>query len=787
MLEYMDKNTEDKNTKTEKKKKKIRISNRVKSIFKITSVIVSAGFLLTLGAGTGYVASIVKNEPVRTFSSIKEKVNDNTFTTNAYYRDNTPIGQLQSQENRLPVKLNQVSPYLLDAIVATEDKNFYEHFGVDIYGFSRAVYQQITGADVKTGGSTLTQQLVKQAFLTPEKTATRKVKEIFLALRLERALEKDEILEAYVNRMYFGKNQTGSNLYGVEAAAKGYFGVHAKDLSLAQAAYLAGMLQLPGKYLPTTDSGYKAGMARQKIVLQRMLETGKITQKQHDDAVKVNLKSQLKTTQTKVFDEYPYLHDEIFRRAAEILVEQEIAKNPALKKDSRQALIEDKILEVRDGGYHIYTTIDQNVYDTMQKIGQNPSNFGGPRTDWETGKVYPEQIGAVMINNKTGAILGMLEGRGYEQGAYNRATMAKRQPGSTMKPIAVYGPAVEEGIVQPGTIVVDEPISIGSWSPNNADNKFSGPMTVRTALQWSRNIPAIKVFLATGIVKSLSYVKEMGVTSLVLDKDVVINGQRFNDKNASSAIGGLTYGITVEELTNAYATFANQGQFIDAYLIEKIEDTNHKVIYQHKITPKTVFSPQTAWLLTDMMRSVVLGGTATSVQQYTSGRIVAGKTGTTNNDKDSWFVGYTPDITLGVWFGFDNQKFTNINTARAKTIWGKIFSEVVNSQPSISPAGRGFSQPGGIVSRTIDKTNGYLATPDSKNKVNEYFKANSAPNKYSPKPEEEKKDKPDNKDNKPKPKPNEPDKPQEKPDNKPDSPNDATPPGRTNPGEDEEN
>lgn len=151
MLEYMDKNTEDKNTKTEKKKKKIRISNRVKSIFKITSVIVSAGFLLTLGAGTGYVASIVKNEPVRTFSSIKEKVNDNTFTTNAYYRDNTPIGQLQSQENRLPVKLNQVSPYLLDAIVATEDKNFYEHFGVDIYGFSRAVYQQITGADVKTG------------------------------------------------------------------------------------------------------------------------------------------------------------------------------------------------------------------------------------------------------------------------------------------------------------------------------------------------------------------------------------------------------------------------------------------------------------------------------------------------------------------------------------------------------------------------------------------------------------------------------------------------------------
>ena len=768
MLVYMGKTTEDKNTKADKKKKKNLISKRMKSILKTVSVILGAGFLLICGAGTGYVASIVKNEPVRTFSSIKEKVNDNSFTTNAYFRDNTTIGQLQSHENRFPVTLNEVSPYLLNAIIATEDKNFYEHYGVDFYGFSRAVYQQITGADVKTGGSTLTQQLVKQTFLTPEKTATRKVKEIFLSFRLERALEKDEILEAYINRMYFGKNNTGSNLYGVEAAAKGYFGVHAKDLTLAQSAYLAGMLQLPGKYLPTTESGYKAGMTRQKIVLQRMLETEKISQKQHDDAIKVNLKSQLKTTQIKVFDEYPYLHEEIFRRAAEILVDEAIAKNPALKKDSRAALIEDKKLEVQNGGYHIYTTIDKNVYETMQNIGQNPSNFSGNR------KGFPEQVGAVMINNKTGAILGMLEGRGYEQGAYNRATMAKRQPGSTMKPIGVYGPAVEEGIVQPGTIVVDEPFSYGGYSPSNADNKFSGPMTVRTALQWSRNIPAVKVFLATGIAKSLSYVKANGVTSI---DDV-------NDYVAPAAIGGLFNGITVEEMTNAYATFANQGQFIDAYLIEKIEDANHKVIYQHKVQPKPVFSPQTAWLLTDMMRSVIQGGTAMSVQQYTSGRIVAGKTGTTNNDKDSWFIGYTPDITLGVWTGYD-KGFTDIYTQRAKIIWGKIFSEVVNSQPSISPAGRGFSQPGGIVSRTIDKSNGYLATPDSQNKLNEYFNSKNTPTKYSPKPEE--KDKPDPKDNKPIPtNPDQPDQPQEKPNDGQVPPDDSTPAGRTNPGQEEE-
>lgn len=789
MLEYMDKTTEDRKTKPDEKKKRKKknlLSKRTKSILKIASVIVGAGFLLTFGAGTGYVASIVKNEPVRTFSSIKEKVDDNSFTTNAYYRDNTQIGQLQSQENRLPVKLDQVSPYLLNAIIATEDKNFYDHFGVDLFGFSRAVFQQITRSDIKTGGSTLTQQLVKQAFLTPEKTATRKVKEIFLSIRLERALKKDEILEAYINRMYFGKNNKGSNLYGVEAAAKGYFGVPAKDLTLPQAAYLAGMLQLPGKYLPTTESGYKAGMARQKIVLQRMLETEKITQKQHDDAIKVDLKSQLKTTQIKVFDEYPYLHEEIFRRAAEILVEQEIAKNPDLKTDNRKALIDNMKLEIRDGGYHIYTTIDKNVYETMQNIGQNPANFSGNRKDWKTGEVFPEQVGAVMINNKTGAILGMLEGRGYEHGAYNRATMAKRQPGSTIKPIAVYGPAVQEGIVQPGTIVVDEPFSYGGYSPSNADNKFSGPMTVRTALQWSRNIPAVKVFLATGINKSLSYTNANGVTSLVLDKDVVINGKRYNDRNPSSAIGGLTYGITVEEMTNAYATFANQGQFVDAYLIEKIEDPNHKLIYQHKITPKPVFSPQTSWLLTDMMRSVIQGGTAQSVKQYTSGRIVAGKTGTTNNDKDSWFIGYTPDITLGVWTGYD-KGFTRIYTERAKIIWGKIFSEVVNSQPSISPAGRGFSQPGGIVSRTIDKSNGFLATPDSKDKVNEYFNSNNSPTKYSPKPEEEDKPNPEDKEpdqkdkNSDQPKP-----PQDKPDDGQAPPDDATPPGNTDPKEQEE-
>lgn len=716
----MDKNPEDQNQTSSLKKKRVFFSARFKAILKVSSAVLGAGILFGIGTGTGYVASLVKNDPVRSYNSIYQKINSNSLTSFAYFKDKSLIGQLRTEEDRRPVKSSDVSPYLINAIIATEDKTFYTNNGVDFNGFFRAAYEQLTGASVKTGGSTLTQQLIKQTILSPEKTSARKAKEIFLAIRVNSMFTKQQILDAYINRMYLGKSESGTNLYGVQAAAIGIFGVSAKDLNLAQSAYIAGMLQSPAKYIPFTDKGLKAGMNREKMVLQRMLENGKITKKDYDDALKVDLSKQLKSAQVKVSDHYPYLSNEIERRTAEILVDQEIAKNPELKKEDRNAMVDDKMLEVMQGGYQIYTTIDKNVYDTMHQVAQSGSDiFDGNRT--ANGKVLPEQVGAVMIDNKTGAILGMLEGRGTEYSQINYAT-SPRQPGSTMKPIAVYGPAMEQGVVQPGTVIMDEPYSVGSYSPNNDDKSFHGPVTVRTAVQWSYNIPAVKTFMKTGINTSLSYVKKMGVTSLVED------GAN-SDYNPSSAIGGLTYGISIEQLTNAYGTFANQGNFIHDYMIERIEDSNHKAIYQHETQSTSVFSPQTAYLMTDMMRNVVQNGTARFARNYTSGRDVAGKTGTSQNKKDIVFVGVTPDISMGVWVGYDNT-FNVGNGGAAQQVWGKIFSQVVGSQPNLI-SDRRFNMPNGLVQRTIDKTNGDLATPQTASTATDYFNNKYVPVKYS--------------------------------------------------------
>ncbi|WP_286885734.1 transglycosylase domain-containing protein [Aneurinibacillus sp. UBA3580] len=682
-------------------------------VFQVSAILFFMGVLFAGGTAAGYVASLVKSDPVRSYNEIYQKISANNLTGFAYFRDKKMIGQLITAEDRRLVSHKEVSPHLIDAIIATEDKYFYEHNGIVPSAIARAALQQITNSPVQTGGSTLTQQLIKQTILSPKVTPERKFKEIFLALRMERMFSKEQILDAYINKMYFGQNANRTNLYGVQAAAKGIFGVDAKDLNIAQSAYLAGMLQAPYSYIPFKEKGLKLGKERQKLVLSRMLENGKITKQQYDEALAYDIKAHLLTNPPKpAIERYPYLMIEIEERAAKILLDQDFEKNPELKNEPYSKLLEEKRMAVRQGGYHIYTTIDQKIYDKMHAIAKDPNNFGPDRNPIGDKKM-PQQVAAVLLDNKTGAIIGMIEGRDNGIEKTNFAT-SPRQPGSTIKSIGVYAPAIEEGIISPNSIVVDEETEFRGYKPSNYGESFKGPMTVRQALARSQNIPAVKVYFETGVEKSLNYVKKMGVTSIVKD-----------DYYLSTALGGFTKGISVEEMTNAYATFPNGGNFVDAYMIERIVDSEGETVYQHKPKPVRVFSPQTSWMMTDMMRDVIEYGTGRQIARYRMGRDVAGKTGTSQEYRDRWFIGYTPDISLGVWTGYD-MKYSLQGRHRDDVlrIWGKIFTSALEIDPNLSPAGNYMKRPPGTSMAAIYNAN--LAT--SKN-----------PASYGGKTEEEKK------------------------------------------------
>ncbi|NGQ97260.1 penicillin-binding protein [Brevibacillus sp. SYP-B805] len=707
-------------------KKKRRRNSRRRTVFLVLQLILLLGFMAIFLAGgivTGYVASLVKDEPVRSYDEIHRKIFSNDLTGFAYYNDNTLIGQLRTpDEDRRLVKKSDVSPYLINAIIATEDKNFFTHHGVSPLSTLRGAYQDFTNQPIVTGGSTLTQQLVKLTILTPEVSHKRKAKEIFNALRIERMFSKDQILEAYMNEVYFGKSANGTNIYGVQAAAKGIFDKDAKDLNLSEASYIAGMIQNPGNYNPFSAAGYQRGKERQKMVLDRMLENGYINQAQYDEALNANLKAALAKPSPRAYNSHPYLMMELEERAAEALVDTQLAQEGRDKStvdhNEYRQLVEEKRREILRNGYKIYTTIDKDVQQIMQDVASDPSNFAKPvsytvrRSNGKTERIENalEEVGGMMINNKTGAILGFIGGRDFHVEQTNHATVP-RQPGSAMKPLAAYAPAFELGYLQPGSPIDDSPLLLadgekGSHLPLNWDKKFHGIMSAREALRMSWNVPAIKTYLKVGIPTALEYVKKMGVTTLVEEDNYAATG----------AIGGLTYGLTAEEITNAYATFANHGSFVDAYMIDRIEDSSGKVIYRHEIQPVPVFSEQTAYLMTDMMRTVVNAGTGTHIRKYVPRSVdVAGKTGTTNQSNDLWFVGYTPEVSMGIWVGYDEPRpMPDSEKYRPMTVWGKVMKAVMEKKPSLSPPTAVFAKPDGIVSMTVDSKSGLLPSELSK-------------------------------------------------------------------------
>jgi penicillin-binding protein 1B len=731
--------------------KRARITYQVVwNLFLIFLTVIILGGSFGAGVGAGYFASLVKDEPIRSYSSMKKDIYNYNETSNLYFSNNVYLGKLRSDLEREEVKLDQVSDYVVKAVIATEDEYFYKHNGVVPKSIFRAIFQEVTNSSVQTGGSTLTQQLIKNQILTNEVSFQRKANEILLALRLEKFFSKKEILEAYLNVSTFGRNSSGRNIAGVQAAAKGIFGKDAKQLTLPEAAFIAGLPQSPFGYTPFTREGtiknnLEPGISRMKIVLKRMMQNGYITSDQYKAATAYDIKKDFTPPTANPIEKYPWLTFEIEKRSVQVLTtvlaKKDGISEATLKKDDKlyNQYYTMASHDLHQKGYEIHTTVDKGIYDAMQKAKDQYPSFGPDKPqavkDPETGEtktiMEPVEVGAMLIENKTGKIISFVGGRDYNKQQVNHATSSIRQNGSTMKPLLVYAPAFELGKAAPGTPLPDvalklNPAKPGTPWPRNYAGNYTGLVSARTALQNSINVPAIKLYKEIVDQNPAQYLEKMGFTSLIGE----------DHTNLSAAIGSIKNGVTVEENTNAFSTFANDGKFIDAYLIDKITDKNGKVIYQHEIKPVKVFSPQTAFLTIDMMRDVIKKGTAAGI----NGRLKfqtdwAGKTGTGNDWIDSWFVATNPNVTFGIWTGYDTPKSLRAAgslsySQRTNYLWVDLINSAYSVNPNLIDPKESFKMPSGIVRRSFCKVSG-MALSEACSKAglagSDYFNAKFVP------------------------------------------------------------
>ncbi|WP_110927243.1 transglycosylase domain-containing protein [Bacillus massiliglaciei] len=738
-----------------KTRKTARISYLVTwNLFLLFLVIGIVGFSFVGGVGAGYFAALVKDEPVRSEQELKKDIYNYEETSEIYFADNVYLGKMKTDLEREEVSIDQISDYLKKAVIATEDEYFYEHDGVVPKAVLRAIYQEFANSAVQSGGSTLTQQLIKNQILTNEVSFERKAKEILLALRVEKFMDKEEILETYLNVSTFGRNSSGSNIAGVESAAEGLFDVEAKDLNLPQAAFIAGLPQSPFGYTPYTQKGelkenLSPGLNRMKVVLKRMRDNNAITQAEYEKAEKYDITKDFIGKKPSPSEKYPWVTSEIEKRAVDILAvilaekdgyeESDLEKDDKLNKEYRT--LADRNL--RQNGYEIHSTINKKIYDAMQEVTRNYPNFGYDKYeevyDSETKKTktvkMPVEAGASLIENKTGRILSFVGGRDFKREQTNHATYAKRSNGSTMKPLLVYAPGIELGKLSPGSVVANVPVTIPNpggapWKPKNyGGGGYTGLTTAREALAKSYNIPAGLFYKNIINQDPVQYLEKMGFSSLT----------KGDHTHLSMALGGLDAGVTVEENVNAYTTFANSGEFKDAYMIEKIIGKDGKVVYEHKQDPVKVFSPQTAYLTLDMMRDVINSGTATSIKKRLNfSADWAGKTGTGQNYSDAWFVATNPNVTFGTWIGYDQPKslqgsYNGLEyNQRNLYYWSDLMNAAYKADSELIDPKQRFEMPGGIVSRSFCAVSGLLPSDACKKAGlvrTDLFPASSVPSK----------------------------------------------------------
>jgi len=600
-------------------------------------------------------------------------------------------------ENRRPITLDQVPKHLQEAVVATEDVRFWKHPGVDPLGISRALFRNVKKRGVAEGGSTLTQQLVKNYYLTSERTLRRKVVEAFMALVLDAKYSKREILEAYLNDIYLGRNRSIS-IVGVGEASRFYFGKPVSEISVGQAALIAGMVRSPNNYSPFSNPG--KAIQRRNTVLGLMLRQKKIDQATYDTARAEELPKKPFRDRSGL-GSIPFYVDRVL---------QEMSRDYGIK-------------DVRGRGLQIYTAIDLSAQDASAKTIESGLRNLEKRSSRLRRSGNPLEGVVIVVDVPTGEIRALVGGRNFERSQFNRALLAKRSVGSLFKPfvfLTAFEPSLSNQNITPATLVSDTRFVLkrrfaADWSPRNYDEGYHGTVTVREALEQSMNSASVRIGLACGIEPILKTARTLGVATELEDNPSIILG---------------AVGIPPIEMVDAYATIARQGSRLPLRTIRFVTSDRGKLLTSEKTEPVQVFPARDAFILTHVMRGVVDRGTAGSARRLGFRNIAAGKTGTTNEKRDAWFIGFTPKTLALTWVGFDDNAPAGLSGSdSAVPIWARLMNVINEGEPNID-----FVAPAGIVFADVDEKSGGLAVPacPKRSVVSEAFKAGTEPGHLCP-------------------------------------------------------
>ncbi len=642
--------------------------------FKLILTVIIISFFIILGAFIGVFISFMQDIP-----EITDLKNYKPNLTTSIYDDK---GELISQlytEQRTLVKISDIPVILQNAIIAKEDPNFYKHSGFDIKGILRATINNLMHKKVVEGASTITQQLARNLFLTREKTFSRKIKEVILSLQIEKYYTKQEILELYCNQIYFGHGA-----YGVEAAARTYFGKNVTELTLPECALLAALPQAPSQIDPYKNM--QIAIEKRNIVLNKMLEHGYINE---------NEKIQAESTPI-------------------ILSKFEVKNAPYFVEYIRQQLEATYGSSIYKSGLKVYTTLNTRMQNIAQKLFTTHINNLQKKIESTSGTKLDKKLQGAMIaiDPNTGYIKMMIGGIDFSESEFNRATQAKRQTGSAFKPI-VYTAAIENGF-RVSDILLDSPIVFQnengtSWKPENFTGKFSGPMIILNALTHSINVATVKLANQVGLSNIKKYARKLGISS-PLGNDYTV------------ALGSSS--LSLIELTDAFTAFANGGMLVEPMSILSVKDNSGRTLEQRSIKISEAISPATAYIMTFMMENVINKGTAKIIRQMGFNGPCAGKTGTTNDHTDAWFIGYTPEIVVGIWVGFDEKEPMGramVGGYAAAPLWANFMLNTYYSSNSE------FSIPDDIVFKKICTKSGKLATQSCPNTIDAPFINNTEP------------------------------------------------------------
>ena len=680
----------------------------IKATFNTLFILAFIGGLLGTGVVLGYAVSLFDQVSVPQTEDLVKQVNDISSISEIRYADGSMIGAIESDLLRTSVASDSISENLKQAIIATEDEHFVEHNGVVPKAVIRASLGNFIGLGSSSGGSTLTQQLIKQQVVGDAPTLARKASEIVDALALERAMNKDEILTTYLNVAPFGRNNKGQNIAGAQQAATGIFGVDASKLTIPQAAFLAGLPQSPISYSPYESTGemkseedIELGIKRSKDVLYNMYRTGVLSQEDYETYKAYDIKKDFLPAENVNVTAKGFLYFSALDEATNLMYDYLIKKDNVSAQEQKNESIQKSYRElaekeIQNGGYHITTTIDKAIHTAMQDAVANY----GYLVDDNTGQ--PE-VGNVLMDNQTGAILGFVGGRDYQSNQNNHAFNTKRSPASTTKPILAYSIAIDQGLMGSASVLSNYPTNFSNGNPiMYVNSSGTAMMSLKEALNYSWNIPAYwtyQLLLQKGV-DVRSYMEKMGYEIPEYGIESLPMG------------GGID--VTVAQHTNGYQTLANNGVYHKKYMISKIEKTSGEVIYEHKDEPVQVYSKATATIMQSLLRDVISSQVTSSFQSdlaainpSLAGADWIGKTGTTNEDGDMWLMLSTPRLTLGGWLGHDDNRPLGKGAGHYRN--AKYMAHLVNAIQQAVPSAWGserFKLDSSVTSSQVLKSTG---------------------------------------------------------------------------------